>query len=142
MSALQGMPREMEPISAFSVNAELRCVGGADGRAAPPPMVAMILHFINSLHNDSVRVNSVQDVEAAKARPSWTRMLVVDTMYEPAVTAALALDGFRCIQFRKLQDEYTPAIPRSNVVKSLAFDAQNVSRRHSPSGVSITRKLS
>ncbi len=71
------------------------------GQTAPPPMVANMLHCINSLlKNETFTIGNESDLDVARQRPSWIRGVVITTANEKVGAAALTLDGLRMIRCR------------------------------------------
>ncbi len=98
MNTFDAMQR-MEPVEGPAVWAlcrqgELRHVGGPN--TAPPPMVAQILHTVNSSLNAVLKIDSQEDAEAARCWPSWIRNVCIRTDNPVALKG---LVGLRSIRF-------------------------------------------
>ncbi len=116
-------PVEMPAVSTLSCLTELVHVGGTDGRAAPPPLVAMVLHLVNSLSNGTVTISTPGDIKLALNRPSWIRGFVIkcdDEPFEPITTSAMQVEGMVSICCRHAANVSPLLVSRT--LKSLTID--------------------
>jgi hypothetical protein len=99
-------------VLAFCFQSERSHVGGDEGRAAPPPFVAMLLHTINSLLDTPIVISTHSDLQSVQDRPNWMRCATFSTADSSVIAAAAALlNEVRLIRFVHVSPNMIPQLP-------------------------------